>query len=235
LQGQTSLRSAAWRAALLLGLLVFARAAPASAQTETDERVWINVILQSRTDRPTPWRWSVENIVRTRDGVSTIDNVGLRPIVNYVIDKHSTVGGGYAYVEYSPATIGLVEHRLFEQYIWTGSLAGGTLAVRNRLEQRFTDGNSGVAARLREQVRFSHPVKPGSHISIVGYDEFFLHLNTTTLTQKGLDQNRIFGGISDSLNRTVRFEVGYVNQFVKRHDTPSLLNHVLSGTLVFSF
>lgn len=219
----------------MLGLLICARSAPAFAQTITDERVWVNVMLQSRADRPSPWHWSIENILRTRDGVSTIDNVGFRPILNYAIDKHSTVGGGYACVEYSPATVGLVEHRWFEQYIWSGALSGGTLTIRNRLEERFADGNSGMAARLREQIRFSHPVRTGSRISVVAYDEFFLHLNTTTLTQKGVDQNRIFGGISDTVNRMVRFEAGYVYQHVNRHALPDLKNHVLSGTLVLSF
>jgi hypothetical protein len=160
--------------ALLLGLCLAGLPSAARAQTVTDERVWVTVALQSRTDRPSPWRWSIENILRTRDGVSAIDVVSLRPILNYAINKHSTVGGGYAYVEYSPATVGLIEHRWFEQYIWSGAMTGGTLTVRSRLEERFSDGNDRAAFRLREQVRFSHPVKRGSRIAVAGYDELFL-------------------------------------------------------------
>ena len=202
----------------------------------TDERVWFVLTLQSRTDRPSPWQWSVENILRTRDGVSAIDNAGLRPILNFRVDQHSTVGGGYAYVEYSPATIGLIEHRAFQHYIFTGKLSGGTLNVRERLEERFIDGNSGMAARLRSVVRYGHPVAKGSRISLVGYDEFFLHLNTTTVTRQGVDQNRIFAGMSDTLNHSARFEVGYLNQFLPGHSVvKDRMNHVLSGTLAFSF
>jgi len=201
----------------------------------TDERLWINVALQSRTDRPSPWRWSFENIVRTRDQASTIDIAGVRPIVSYVFDKHSSVGGGYAWLEYSPATIGVREQRLVEQYIWTGPLSGGTLSIRSRVEQRFIDGNSGVAARLREQARFSHPVSKGSRLAIVAYDELFVHLNTTTVTRRGIDQNRAFGGIAYALSRSARFEVGYVNQFAPGRGARNRMNHVLSGAFGLSF
>ncbi len=218
----------------LLGLSGLA--SNAGAQTVTDERVWFTLTLQSRTDRPSPWQWSVENILRTRDGVSTIDTAAFRPILNFRLDRHSTVGGGYTYAEYSPATIGLIEHRAFQHYVWTSQLAGGTLNVRERLEERFIDGNSGMAARLRSVVRYGHPIAKGSKISLVGYDELFLHLNTTTLTRQGVDQNRAFAGVSDTLNRTTRFEVGYLNQFAPGHGVvKDRMNHVLAGTLAFSF
>lgn len=227
-------RAAGWCGALLV-LCLLGAASSVTAQTITDERVWFNLTLQSRSDAATPWRWSVEAILRSRDGVSTLDTAALRPLLSYNVTPHSSAGGGYVYVEYSPASIGLVEHRVFEQYVWTRGAGGGTLTIRERLEERFVDGNSGVAARLRQAVRFSRPIKRGSRISVVGNDEFLLHLNTTTLTQRGMDQNRAFVGISDTLNRSTRFEAGYLNQFVHGHVVPDRMNHVLSGALILSF
>jgi hypothetical protein len=194
------------------------------------------VALQSRADRPGPWRWSFENILRSRDGVQTIDVAGVRPIVNYTIDSHSTVGGGYAYVVYSPETTGLAEHRVFQQYIWTNKFGAGTFTVRERLEERFFEGNSGVAVRLRQQFRYSRPVKRGSKFSLIGYDELFIHFNETTAYKQGVDQNRIFGGIGQTLNRMLRYEVGYLNQYYPSHGVAAArLNHVLSGSFGISF
>lgn len=228
-------------AALLALLMMLGVAGRALAQTPvretvTDERVWFVLVMQTRADRPGPWRYSVENIIRTRDGINAIDVLGVRPIVNYVIDKHSTVGGGFGMVMYTPATTSLIEQRLFQQYIFTTKLWRGTFTVRERLEERFIEGNSGMAARLRQQFRYSMPIRTGSKFSIVGYDELFLHLNDTTATDQGVDQNRIFGGIGQTINASMRYEVGYLNQYAPAHGAVApRMNHVLSGSFAFSF
>lgn len=236
------IRPSVARAALLLCCLL-ACASRAEAQTApkdliTDERVWFTLAFQSRADAPGHWRWSVENIARSRDGVSALDNAAIRPILNYVIDKHSTVGGGYAFVEYWPATApSYSEQRSFEQYIFTSKVPGGNFTLRERLEQRYIEHNDGTAWRLRQQFRYSHPVKKGSPISLVGYDELFVHFNETRLTRQGVEQNRIFGGISDTINKTWRFEVGYLNQYAPTHGglIAPRMNHVLSGNLAIGF
>ena len=213
-----------------------ARQAQAQLTTITDERVWFTLMFQSKTDTKGPWRWSFENIVRSRDGVSTVDNAGIRPILNYVINKHSTVGGGYAYIEYWPdAKPSFHEQRAFEQYIFTSKVPGGNFTLRERLEQRFTEHNDGTAFRLRQQFRYSHGIKKGSPISLVGYDELFIHLNQTRLLRQGVEQNRIFGGISDTINKTWKFEVGYLNQYVPGHGLTAHMNHVLSTNLAIAF
>ena len=220
-------------------LLVFAGRAGAQTpalDTVTDERVWLSVALTSRSDAPGPWRWAFENIMRTREGVSVIDVASIRPIINYVIDKHSTVGGGYQYAVNLPATTALVEHRIFQQYIFTTKIGRGTFVLRERLEERFIENNSGMAARLRQQFRYSLPVRPGSRFSLVGYDELFLHLNDTTATHQGVDQNRIFGGIGQTINSRLRYEVGYLNQYYPgRTAVAARMNHVLSGSFAIAF
>jgi hypothetical protein len=217
----------------LLGLMGLP--ARAAAQTVTDERVWLVLVLQERADKPSPWRWSAETILRTRNGVQDLDVAAFRPILTYAIDRHSSIGGGVAVAVYSPATPGIVEMRVFQQYIWSGPVSGGTLSARVRFEQRFIETNSAMAMRLRLQGRFSHPVRTGSKIALVGYDELFLHLNTTTAAHRGVEQNRAFAGISDTLTRSMRVEVGYVNQFGPGHGARDRMNHVLFGTLVLTF
>ena len=226
--------------AAVAALVLFGLAGPALAQTTpdtvVDERIWFTLALQQRADAPGPWRWGFEMLARTRNGVDAIDTTTIRPLLNYVIDSHSTVGGGYAFVVASPATTALVEHRWFQQYIFTAKILGGTLTVRERLEERFIEGNSGMAGRLRSQVRFSRPIKRGSRFSLIGYDELFVHLNDTTSTRQGVDQNRIFGGMGQTINPRIRYEVGYLNQFGPGHGVAAArMNHILLGAVGISF
>jgi len=222
---------------LVLPLLVLAPAAPARAQTTIDQRVWSVVMLQGRAGPESPWRWSVELIARSRDGVDDLDVAAVRPIVSYALTEWSTVGGGYAFAPTFPSTGGTTrEHRAFGQYIWAGPVSGGTLTWRTRVEARLIEGNSGPLGRLREQLRFSRPVKHGSKLALVGYDEIMLHLNDTTRSPRGIDQNRVFAGISATLTGKLRIELGYLNQFSPGHrGAADRMNHVLSGSAILSF
>jgi len=228
------LLTAAMSAALLLTL-----AARAQAQiTITDDRVWFTFNAQGPLwEKSSKWRLAFESFLRSRDGVDQLDSAAVRPILSYVLNKHSSVGGGLAFAPTFPPVGGqTMEYRWFEQYVLTGTLAGGTLSSRSRFEQRYIERNDGVDHRFREQARYSHPISKGSKTSLIGYDELFVHLNDTRRYPKGgVDQNRLFVGAGQVLNARVRIEMGYLNQFTPGHGLPDRMNHVLSGTLLISY
>src|SRR5262245_25686127 len=169
---------------------------PASAQTITDGRAWLTLSLQGLVSPESRWRWSFDGIARSREGVTELDTATFRPMLVYNADAHSSFGGGYAHVSTYPVTGGVTtEHRVFGIYTWTGPAPGGTLSMRVRVEDRMIEANSGMLWRARPQARFTHPVHPGSRVAIVGSDELSVHLNTTTRSPRGIDQNRAFGGI----------------------------------------
>lgn len=203
----------------------------------TDERVWFTLNLQERGSPDSPWRWTFETIVRSRDGVSEVDTLSLRPTVIYHLDKHSSVGGGYAFAPMFPASGGvLIEQRAYGQYIFTGGLAGGTFTYRMRMEARFIEANDGTLMRFRNQARYMRPVHRGSKVAWIGYDELSLHLNDTRLRPQGVDQNRIFGGLQIAAWPSGRVEAGYLNQFLPGlRGTADRMNHVLSAVLAISF
>lgn len=118
---------------------------------------------------------------------------------------------------------------------WVGRPSAGTLTLRTRVEFRMVEGNDHTVTRLRQQMRFSHPFSKGSRVALVGYDELFLHLNASAKNVKGVDQNRVFVGFSDTVNSAARFEIGYLNQYAPGHGGSAKMNHVLSGLLVLSF
>jgi uncharacterized protein DUF2490 len=208
--------------------------APASAQVITDERLWTNLSLQERQGTESPWRWSGEFVLRTRDGVDAVDVFVMRGLVGYDVTEHSSASVGFGLIPSFPASGGtLLEKRLFEQYLWSGRSLGGTLALRTRFEQRWAEGNSGLVWRLRHQVRYMRPMPANSRYSLVGYEEFFFHANETTRYVRGFEQNRVFGGISRTINERLRIEVGYLNQFSRSVSGPNRVNHILSvGTIV---
>jgi hypothetical protein len=221
---------------VLLVCLLAAVPLEATAQTVTDERAWFNLTLQERGSTDSPWRWTLEIYLRSREGLSELDLIGLRPTVFYALNSRSSLGGGYAVVPSFPAAGGTAtEHRVFGQYQWAGPVSGGSLSLRTRIEARMIEGNSGTQGRLRQQARYSHPIA-GSRVSLVAYDEIFVHMNETSRNARGVEQNRASGGVSIAASGAVRVDVGYVHQFYPGHrGAPDRINHVLSSTLVVSF
>ena len=224
--------------ALLLAGCVCAWPAAAGAQdTITDERVWFTLSLQERGSPDSPWRWTFETIVRSRDGVNELDTLSLRPTVIYSLDKHSSVGGGYAFVPMFPSTGGvIVEQRAYGQYGFTGGLAGGTFTYRMRMEARFIEGNDGTLMRLRNQARYTRPFHRGGKVAWIAYDELLVHLNDTRLRAEGVDHNRLFGGLQIAVRPSLRVDAGYLNQFLPGHrGAANRMNHILSAVLAISF
>jgi hypothetical protein len=208
------------------------------AQTVTDERVWFSLPVQGHIGSDeSPWRWSMELILRSREGLDDLDTATVRPSLFYDFSSRASVGGGYANSTLLPAVgENITEHRLYGQFTWNQPGAFGTLSLRTRLEDRFIENNDGPIGRLRQQFRFSHPLHKGGRLALVGADEILFHLNDTSRLAKGVEQNRLFAGISHALTPLMRIEIGYLNQYYPGHrDANSRMNHVLSTSLGMAF
>jgi hypothetical protein len=217
---------------------VCACAAPAAAQdTITDERVWFTLSLQDRASSNERWLWTVETILRSREGVSELDVFSLRPILAFKLASHSSVAGGYSLNPSFPASGGTtLEQRAFGQYVFTHALFGGTVSYRARLEARFIEDNSGMQMRMRHQARYSRPFHGGGKVGWIAYDELLVHVNETTKNARGVDQNRGFGGVQIAAWSGGRVEAGYLNQFLPGHrGAADRMNHILSTVLAISF
>ena len=166
-------------------------AVSASAQIITDERMWATITVQERTGTSSPWRWSADVILRSRDGVDALDTLTFRATVGYDVTARTSVWAGYVNSQTFPVAGGSVlEHRFFGQHLWSGRSRGGGLSFRTRFEQRDVENNSGPAWRVRHQIRYSHPFREGSRLYWVGADEILIHTNATTRYDRGFDQNR---------------------------------------------
>jgi len=218
----------------LLGALC--AATNAGAQTVTDERIWFNLTLQDQGGTVSPWHWSLEFILRSRDVVEALDSSAVRPTITYNLTARSSVAGGYLIGRTDPV-VGrtTTEHRFFGQFAWRTPAAGGTVALRTRLEERVIVDDTVPVARLRQQVRFSRPITKGNKLSWVAYEELFVNLNASNRYRRGVDHNRAYAGLSGALSSGLRVDLGYLNQFIPGRAAPDRMNHILSGTLVVSF
>jgi len=209
-------------------IVVLVAAVPASGQVSTDGRVWTGVGFQGRLAERSPWRWSLESQVRTRDGVHAVDVFLIRFAMGRDLTSRSHVGGGYTNSTMFPiAGEALTEHRAFQQYIWTGRAGTSSVAIRTRFEERFSEGNNQAAFRLRQQVRYTRPFAGYPRFALIAYEEWFVHTNGTNRYARGFDQNRAFGGVARTITPRVRLEIGYLNQYTNSHVGPDRMNHVL--------
>jgi Protein of unknown function (DUF2490) len=144
--------------------VVLLAVSPASSQTLVDERLWLGWSVQERPGTDSPWRWAIESQLRTRNGVDDLDVVTLRPFVGYDLSRRSSIWLGYtASATFLPILGVRLEHRIVEQYTWTGPAVGGNLQLRFRLEERFIEGDMATGWRARENVRRMN------HILSVGF------------------------------------------------------------------
>ena len=178
------------------------------------------------------WYFDVQN--RTRR-VHDVDQFVVRPGVGRSLGERSSLWIGYAYTANLP-DIGekFIEHRIWEQYLWSGPAGPGTLSLRSRVEQRFFPGSRNTAWRVRQQARLARPPAAHPSLSLILWDEVLAHLNSTSHSRQGLDQNRFFGGLARSVNPHVRVEAGYMNQFV-RSTGANKMHHVFSGVISLGF
>ncbi len=224
------------RFACALVLIAIAPApTPVSAQTIEDGRTWWNVTLQEEAGTMSPWRWYFEVQGRMRDGVDALDQLLVRPAVGYDLTNRSSVWVGYGYTPGFPVSGDvLTENRAWQQYLWNRPFARAQFVSRSRLEERAIEGNDVLAWRFRQQTRFTRPL-PVSRLSLLLWDELFVHLNSTRRTASGFDQNRLFGGVAVAVNPAARFEVGYMNQYLDSFSGPDRSHHILSGVLNLTF
>ncbi len=222
------------RICVLGAVLALALPAAAIGQTVTDARGWFGVIAQHRPRARSAWETAFEGIAHSRDGLRTRDVFGTRITLLRRLSARTALGGGYLYDRGFAASGVVVEHRVFGQFNTAVPAAGGTWAFRTRVEARFIEGNGGEVTRLRQQVGFTRPWRTSSRLALTASDELLVHANGGVRGPRGIDQNRLFGGVSIAVSGA-RLQVGYLNDLVPGHGRARRVSHILSTTLIIPF
>ncbi len=224
---------------IVLGICAIAAlpaAAPAQAGApEVDGEVWLAGIASGGIKGPV--QGNLEYSFRSMDKGTTAPTQLTRAALGMQISKPVSLWLGYGRVVQRPEGRPVFrENRLYQQLSWTiGKVGPGTLVSRTRLEERTVEGRTGTGWRLRQQLRYTIPIK-NSTLSAVAHTEPFIALNSTNWgASAGIDQWRTFVGVSVPLTKGLSADVGYMNRYVRRLNQRDRIDHILPITVNYRF
>lgn len=165
------------------------------------------------------WNWHHEVQYRNYNAIGDLEQLLLRTGVGYNLSENNNnflLGYGYIlsqnYLDNSDDKIDVNEHRIFQQFITRQSFSRFSLQHRYRFEQRFIEDDFRLRFRyfLSINVALSNPEMVDNTVYLSAYNEIFLN------TEEGnvFDRNRLYGGLGYRVSPKLRFELGYMNQFL---------------------
>ena len=207
-------------------------AAPASASS--DNQYWQTLNLSVAL--PNNFKISNETVRRSSDarGFYEIEN---NFMVGKKLNKVVTVWLGYTFdPQYSHGTFRLREHRFRQQANFDNFAVLGKvkLSGRLRLEERWREGQTGTAWRLRPQVKATVPI--AGKVTLSASSEVFIDLNNTRFqTVDGIERMRSAIYFTVPLSKKISIDIGYLNQHGFVPNGPDSSDHVLTTGLSASF
>ncbi|WP_282124506.1 DUF2490 domain-containing protein [Algibacter mikhailovii] len=162
--------------------------------------------------------WHNEVQYRSYNAISDLEQLLIRTGIGYnLTENNNNILLGYGYIlseNYTGNTDekqSVNEHRIYQQFITKQNIGIVSLQHRYRFEQRFIE--SDFKLRLRYFLGLNIPLNKkqltDKTLYASMYNEIFLN------TQKEVfDRNRLYGALGYKLSSTIRFELGYMNQFL---------------------
>lgn len=224
---------------LMHGLLMATLGASslAHAEVEEDGRFWINLTMEGMVSKENHVGWYAELQPRLKEEGREHDQTIIRPAINYWISDRASIWLGYADVRTQTAQGTNHEQRWWQQFMYTfpPTANGIVITSRTRLEQRNFDIGNDTGHRVRQLVRAIKKIEGSESLSWLVWDELFVSTRSTDWgALSGFDQNRAFAGVAWQAASNARFEIGYVNQYV-RGNSFDRMNHILSTSLFLRF
>jgi hypothetical protein len=222
---------------LMLALLPFGvLAAPVGAMARDEAQYWQTLTVNAAVAGD--YRLSSETVLRTSDSRGFYE-IEENLMVGYAIDKHVTAYLGYTHdPNYLHGKFTVMERRFRQQVSFDNVVKLGPVTVsgRLRLEERWRQGISQTAWRLRPYVKFVLPIANKGKTTLVATHESFIDLNKTSFQRLGGEERmRNFVGINTPLVKRVNLEAGYLLQHGFVPGQPDNNDHVVSLGLTAKF
>lgn len=205
-------------AILILGLIL-----PISAQSQdSDFGNWLIYIGNKKLSQ----KWNLHNEVQYRNynTIGDLEQLLLRVGLGYTFNESKNnvlLGYGYIlsenYLDNNTDKVSVNEHRIFQQFTSKQKIGIVSLNHRYRFEQRFVQ--SDFKMRLRYFLGLNIPLtkKENNKLYFSAYNEIFLNTEPAVF-----DRNRLYGGIGFRINKNIRLEAGYMNQFFEKNSSDQL-------------
>ena len=199
------------RGILILGLLL-----PSLNQAqETNLGNWLIYIGNKKLNE----KWNLHHEIQYRnyDAIGDLEQLLLRTGLGYSFKENKRnilLGYGYIssenYVDETTDKKTVNEHRIFQQYTSKQTVGKLNLNHRYRFEQRFVESDFKMRLRYFLGLKIPIKIKEKSNYYFSAYNEVFI--NTKSILY---DRNRLYGGVGYNVNKGLRLEMGYMNQFFK--------------------
>lgn len=197
--------------ALTLGLML-----PFFAQAqESDLGNWLIYIGNKKIYQ----NWNIHNEVQYRNynAIGDLEQLLLRTGLGYTFNEGNNnflIGYGYIlsenYINNCDDKKSINEHRIFQQFTSKQNVGIVKINHRYRFEQRFVEND--YKMRFRYFLGLNIPLESedaeNKNFYLSAYNEIFLNTESSIF-----DRNRVYGGIGYHLNKNIRIELGYMNQF----------------------
>jgi hypothetical protein len=220
--------------AAVAGLLVALLApAPAFAQV-TDEQLWTTATVTFSISEKVKLGSEAEiRFSEAAQGPSEVEIGGDAELDTGGV----TLGGGYFHVwSYNKGVLTNREHRLRQQ-VGTNltRLAGGQLAGRLRLEERWRDDGDDMMLRLRPRLTWTRPIGP-DRLAVRVLHESFVNLNRTDWGGEArYDRMRNQVALRRRFGSAVTGEFGYLHQYRFSGTKPDDIVHALTAAVTLGF
>lgn len=222
----------------LVALVLIVSLSKTNAQTVHQNSGWGAFFNSTKFNAK--WGLALDIQVRTADDWGYyVRNTLFRPGITYYLNNKSNVTAGYMLAttnnKFSPIPNKqtLLEHRIWEQYIYNHKIGAVFAMHRLRLEQRFieTNGTDDIfSQRFRYFFRLIQPLQKkqdtftkGAFVAL--QNETFLNIqNKDQLNKSVFDQNRAYLALGYRFSKKFDIEAGYLNQVVKGINNTTLNN-----------
>ena len=167
------------------------------------------------------WNWHHEVQYRNYNAIGDLEQLLLRTGIGYNLTENNNnvlLGYGFIhsqnYVGNTDEKVNVDEHRIFQQFITRQAIARVKVQHRYRFEQRWIEGGD-FRLRFRYFLSLNIPMNNPDIIDDTWYASIYneIFLNDEQVI---FDRNRLYFGIGYRLNKTAKFEFGYMNQFFNR-------------------
>ncbi|AEH00739.1 DUF2490 domain-containing protein [Lacinutrix sp. 5H-3-7-4] len=164
-------------------------------------------------------KWNIHNEIQYRnyDAVGDLEQLLLRTGLGYNLTENNNnilLGYGYIlsenYVGDTNEKVSVNEHRIFQQFTTKQKVGKVGLSHRYRFEQRFVEDDFKMRFRyfLGINIPLQYKEDGNNPLYLSAYNEIFLNTESSVF-----DRNRLYGGLGYKFSKSLKLELGYMNQF----------------------
>lgn len=166
---------------------------------------------------PAKFNWHHEVQYRNYNVIGDLEQLLLRTGIGYnLTEDNNNLLLGYGFIHSqnygdNGEKNSVNEHRIYQQFITKQKIGPVSLQHRYRFEQRWIESLFKVRFRyfLSLNIPLHAPEKTDRVFYLSMYNEVFIQTEGNFF-----DRNRAYAGLGFRLNKQLRFEIGYMNQFL---------------------